>query len=356
MRFLSVAPLLASLLPFTTAAPYSNPLRTYDGGDPNIVYHDGYYYFISTTWDQIQMTRATTLNGLKNGTTKEVWSDTNPSRCCDVWAPEMHFVDNRWHIYYTAGTEGLDLDTQRSHVIEGGDSPWDDYSYLGQIGDDWAIDATVLYANNKRYLVYSGFGGGTGETNQSLIIAELLSPAVIGEPYLLSEPTQEWELSETPVNEGAAALYHAPTGRTWLSFAASFCWTPDYSLGLLEYDGCGDPLDRNSWTKTGPVFSSANGNFGTGHNSFFMSPDGTEVWSAYHSTPDPEGNCGSIRWSNALPVRFDAEGTPDFGEAPPANQTMRGPSGEPGEPWRGGWGGGKGNGHGKGGKGKGHHE
>lgn len=153
----------------------------------------------------------------------------------------------------------------------GGSTPWDDYSYLGQVRDDWAIDATVLYADNKRYLVYSGFDGSTGSGLQSLLIAELLTPATTGEARLLSEPTEEWELFEVGVNEGAAALYHPPTGRTWLSFAASFCWTPQYSLGLLEYDGVGDPLDAASWNKTGPVFSTANGNYGTGHNRYVAS-------------------------------------------------------------------------------------
>lgn len=37
-------------------------------------------------------------------------------------------------------------------------------------------------------------------------------------------------------------------------------------------------MDRSSWQKTGPVLSAANANFGTGHNCFFLSPDGTEIW------------------------------------------------------------------------------
>ena len=71
--------------------------------------HDGYYYFMcksrthfgrlpvadhlpATNWENLQMTRATTLEGLKTGETKLVWEDSDPSRCCNVWAPEMHFV------------------------------------------------------------------------------------------------------------------------------------------------------------------------------------------------------------------------------------------------------------------------
>lgn len=70
-------------------------------------------------------------------------------------------------------------------------------------------------------------------------------------------------------------LYHGDD--IWLSFSASYCGTPNYSLGLLHWNG-GDPLEASSWNKTGPVFAQANGNYGTGHNCFFTSPDGTEIW------------------------------------------------------------------------------
>lgn len=66
------------------------------------------------------------------------------------------------------------------------------------------------------------------------------------------------------VNEAAAPLYH--DGRVWLTYSASQCASPSYQLGLLEYDGVSDPLDAEAWTKTGPVFSSSEGNYGTGHN------------------------------------------------------------------------------------------
>lgn len=62
--------------------------------------------------------------------------------------------------------------------------------------------------------------------------------------------------------------------------------TPNYGLGLLRYNG-GDPLQRTSWEKDGRKYlSQANGNYGTGHNSFFMSPDGTQVWVSRHRKLD----------------------------------------------------------------------
>lgn len=61
-----------------------------------MTYSDGYYYLMTTTWTNLQITRATTLEGLKNGETRVVWTDANPTRCCNVWAPELHKIDNTY--------------------------------------------------------------------------------------------------------------------------------------------------------------------------------------------------------------------------------------------------------------------
>lgn len=51
----------------------------------------------------------------------------------------------------------------------------------------------------------------------------------------------------------------------------------------MHYNG-GDPLESSSWDKSyGPVFTQANGVFGTGHNCNFLSPDGTEIWVRFFS-------------------------------------------------------------------------
>lgn len=99
---------------------------------------------------------------------------------------------------------------------------------------------------------------------QSLCIAPLTAPGKIGATKVLSQPTQSWEKNGNPVMEGPAALYHG--GKTYLTYSASFCWTPNYSLGLLTWNGSGDPALENSWAKSGPYLTSANGNYGPGHN------------------------------------------------------------------------------------------
>lgn len=281
MRFvLATFSVLVALIDYSLGASFTNPLKTKDGSDPFIVHSgDGYYYLLTTTWSNIQVTRSKTLGGLKTGQTKVVWSDPTASRCCNVWAPEVHWIDNSWWIYYTAGTSA-NLDGQRSHVLRGmgalkpnpqesgqtddgigGATPWDTYSYAGQLLNEWAIDATILRFPNKNYFVYSCQRGGL----QSLCIAPMNSPTSLGAVSTLSQPTLAWErIGEFPVNEGPAAMYHG--GKTYLTYSASQCWSPSYQLGLLTYNGQGDPLSSSSWTKSGPVFSSANGNYGTAHN------------------------------------------------------------------------------------------
>lgn len=269
---------LAFAFDFAAGATYSNPLREENGSDPFIAYSGGYYYLMTTTWTDIQITRATTLAGLTDGETKVVYQDSEASRCCNLWAPEVHFLDGKWWIYYTAGND-VDLTGQKMHVLEGmcarsfnitptssdlltgGETPFDDYSYGGQLLEEWSIDGSILRVSDKKYLTYSC----QREGRQSLCLAEMNSPTSVGTPAILTVPTESWETQgEFPVAEGPVALYHE--NEIYIVYTGSQCWSPDYQLGYLRYDGSGDPLSTSSWSKTGPVFSSANGNFGTGHN------------------------------------------------------------------------------------------
>ncbi|KAF2177435.1 glycoside hydrolase family 43 protein [Zopfia rhizophila CBS 207.26] len=307
---------------FVGAATYSNPLKSTSGSDPHIVYTGGYYYLMTTTWTDLQITRATTLNGLKTGETKVVWTDSTSTRCCNVWAPELHYLGGIWYIYYSAGHSG-DVAAQHPHVLKGGTSPWDSYTYLAQLTTDWGIDGTILrFTSWGNFFVYSCFSGSL----QSLCIAPLTSPGSIGASKVLSTPTNSWETAGSPVNEGPAAMYHG--GKTFLSYSASYCGTASYALGLLTWNGSGDPSLSSSWTKTGPFLTSANRNYGPGHNGFFQSPDGTQIWNVYHATANSGGTCGRARYTMAQIVNWNSDGSPNFGTLAALGTVLQGPSGE----------------------------
>lgn len=71
---------------------FTNPLKNPNGSDPFIVHDSGFYYMTTTTWNNVQLTRATTIGGLKTAAPVTVYSTTTASRCCNVWAPEIHKI------------------------------------------------------------------------------------------------------------------------------------------------------------------------------------------------------------------------------------------------------------------------
>src|SRR3954469_13850909 len=82
------------------AGKFQNPINPRP--DPWMVFHEGNYYLATTQGDAIRIWKAPTLAGLKNTHPTTVWKDNDPTRSTGIWAPEFHFISNRWYLYYTA--------------------------------------------------------------------------------------------------------------------------------------------------------------------------------------------------------------------------------------------------------------
>jgi GH43 family beta-xylosidase len=314
----------------------NNPLNAFNGADPWLTYYEGNYYLATTTWASNWMMRMSpTLAGLKTATPVQIYYETDPSRCCNMWAPEFRLLDGpnglRWYFYYSAGTADT-LDNQHSHVLESaGTDPMGPYTYKGRLfdpmNDGWSIDGGILQLDDSLYFLFSAFQNNL----QSLYIAPMSDPWTIsGERVLISEPEYDWEMSGAPVNEGPVMLQH--DGTTFIVYSASACSTPDYKLGMLTYTG-GDPLSIDSWVKNPePVFerSDENGVFGPGHNGFFQSPDGTEDWIVYHANDSALGGCDSGRMTRVQRFTWNDDSTPNFGVPVAVTETIDAPSGDTG--------------------------
>lgn len=315
---------------------FENPVIG-DGADPWIVRHtDGYYYYTNTTGNNITVWKSKTVSGLQNADSKVVWSpDPDSPNDSHIWAPEMHFIEGKWYIYFAA-SDG-DMGKQRMHVIQSETAdPLSEYSYpegtaYGKIttpSDKWAIDGTILQHNGQYYFSWSGWEGDVN-VRQDLYIAPMTNPwTVSGERVELSRPEYEWEkIGEPHVNEGPQFLRN-PNGQLFLIYSASGSWTDDYKLGLLTLTGS-DPLDPNAWEKKPvPIFvkDPAVGVFGPGHNGFFTSPDGTEDWIIYHAAKF-EG-AGWNRNVRMQKFSWNTDGTPNFGTPVATGAWQAVPSGE----------------------------
>src|SRR4051812_42502861 len=85
---------------------FDNPLVT-QRADPHVLLHsDGYYYYTATVpeYDRIELRRASSLDALGKAEAKVVWrKHTSGIMGAHIWAPEIHHIDGKWYIYFTAG-------------------------------------------------------------------------------------------------------------------------------------------------------------------------------------------------------------------------------------------------------------
>lgn len=313
------------------AQTFSNPIG--DLADPHITYYNNYYYLTGTTGANITIKKAATLNALKFTAGVVVFTPPSGGPCCNYWAPELHRINNKWYVYYTAGTN-MDISSQRTWVIENAsDDPvagtWIDKGQIYHQSENfWAIDGSVFQLKDKNYFIWSGQSNASS-TVQHIYIAEMSNPwTLTGPRVLLSSPEYLWERNGE-INEGPVVIQK--NEKVFLVYSASACWTDDYALGILTMNESDDPLNKSSWTKSSqPVFvtNTAAFAYGPGHNGFFLSPDGTEVWNTYHATTIEAGACDFTRTTRAQKMAWNADGTPDFGAPVKTGDILTAPSGE----------------------------
>ncbi|MGW4026834.1 family 43 glycosylhydrolase, partial [Streptomyces sp. NPDC005009] len=93
-------------VPASPAVTYTNTLAE-QRADPHIWKHtDGFYYFTATVpaYDRIVLRRATTIQGLSSAAETTLWTrHASGVMGAHIWAPEIHFVDGKWYVYFAAG-------------------------------------------------------------------------------------------------------------------------------------------------------------------------------------------------------------------------------------------------------------
>jgi GH43 family beta-xylosidase len=273
----------------TKSETFTNPIG--NGADPWVIKHNGYYYVcqsngnINSKGISVRKSKKLTEMGKPITVWKAPGQGWNASH---IWAPELHFFNNKWYIYYAAGKAGPPYIHQRSGVLESvTDDPQGAYIDKGilntgidkadETGTIWAIDVTVGTIGGKLYAVWSGWekNAATDKTSQHLYIAEMSNPWTISSARVkISSPDQPWETGG-PLNLNEGPQFLMRNNQVFIIYSTRESWTPEYRLGQLRLKNISkSPLDVANWKKSGPVFQGTEKVLVTGHASFTQSPDG----------------------------------------------------------------------------------
>ncbi len=279
-----------------------NPLGVKELGDPFILYDEGYYYMYATSI----------------GTGFKVWKTSNPTSWSSAgvayskspssfgeinyWAPEVYKYNGKYYMFYSAQ---YTLDNGKTRMAIGcasSESPTGPFTDMVPkkplFSPDYSvIDANVLFDKSGKIYLYYARDCSDNIINGkhiSQIYGVELSPdfkGVIGEPVLLATPTDSWETASGNYmwNEGPCVFER--NGKYYMMYSANYYEDSNYSVGCAVSDS---PLGEYKKYKNNPVLKGDGKKVsGSGHNNIFSSPDGTELYTVYHSHTDPSAGGGN---------------------------------------------------------------
>ena len=297
--------------------------------DPYVYRHsDGTYYFTASVpaYDSIVLRKSHSLNGLSTSAETVIWKKhASGPMGAHIWAPELHYLENKWYIYFAAGNaespwhirpyilECADEDPLTGTWVEKGmiqPAEGDDFSFQA-----FSLDATILENKGKYYYIWAE-KVGVGKQISNLYISGMASPTRLETvQVLLTTPDYDWERYGYWVNEGPAIL--KKNGKIYLTYSASDTGI-HYCLGMLSVDENDDLLDPENWHKERmPVLATneALGIYGPGHNCFTVEENGNSIM-VFHARTETkiEGNplYNPNRHAMMLEVTWNEKGKPVF--------------------------------------------
>lgn len=297
--------------------------------DPYVYRHsDGTYYFTASVpaYDSIVLRKSHSLNGLSTSAETVIWKKhASGPMSAHIWAPELHYLENKWYIYFAAGNaespwhirpyilECTDEDPLTGTWVEKGmiqPAEGDDFSFQA-----FSLDATILENKGKYYYIWAE-KVGVGKQISNLYISRMSSPTRLETAQvLLTTPDYDWERYGYWVNEGPAIL--KKNGKIYLTYSASDTGI-HYCLGMLSVDENDDLLDPENWHKERmPVLATdeALGIYGPGHNCFTVDENGNSIM-VFHARTETkiEGNplYNPNRHAMMLEVTWNEKGKPVF--------------------------------------------
>lgn len=305
---------------------FTNPVRN-DGADPWLFYHDGYYYYTSTTGtSSVKLTKVANIGDLmrSNGTTIYTPEEGKPWSA-STWSPTiLHYTDEEvgegnggWYMYFGGEAESNIIDVgHRMYVLKCLDGD----NLLGRWGNPvtgevnhpqrvsapsipdfdevWAAGQGDIRINGKVYVLYvTEQNRYTSNFYQTINIIPMTNPWTFeGTSTVICKPTYDWEthgygyigdgIWAPKVVEAATPVY-GNDGSVFIVYSGSNFSTDYYCLGQLKFKG-GDPTLAKNWEKKStPILAQGNGVRGTGSASYVVDTAG-QGWVCYNAYLDSD--------------------------------------------------------------------
>lgn len=261
---LTIEPLVAKEQPTNT---YQNPVfGAFSGADPYVLYHDGLYYLYCSGY-------APYNDGYWYYTSPDLVNWARGERCAEpvddveagkYWAPEVYEINGK---FYLIATVNLHI------AVAVADSPRGPFVYQEDLLVDKGIDGHIFIDDDGRmYLFYT--------INTRVWGCEL---EMNGNHMSVKQDTVRTVFGPgTSGEEGPFLLKH--NGLYYLTTSTNSYTSPDYSINLSISD---TPLGDYERYDGNPILSKTSQVHGTGHHSFVMSPDGSEMFIVYHKHARP---------------------------------------------------------------------
>ena len=314
--------------PTSRPATYRNPLDV-SVADPFIFREGDTYYLYGTEASDglLVWTSRDLVNWQNRGHAFQRTNDTWSRR--DFWAPELFKHREKYYLHFTA-MGGEERNRRRRRVVLAeGDSPLGPFREVRAPWFDGVerpiIDGHVFRDDDGQLYLYTVHLDTPPKHKSFEIHVQKLDDKLrpSDDSTMAISPSLDWE--GEMVNEGPFVLRRGDT--YVLTWSANPYWDRNYSVGIATAKS---PL--GPWTKstTGQILKATDHVSGPGHHSFVESPDGKELFIAYHVHRDPKnGRSGRLLAIDRVRWVEDANGLPMLKVEGPTHTPQPMPSGAP---------------------------
>ena len=235
--------------------------------DPDVIYHDGYYYLYATgSAEGYRVQRSTDLVN---------WTDVGVAAAYgslygitkNYWAPDVEYIDGKFYMVVSCNeTLGLAVS----------DSPTGPFvATTAEPLYRKSIDGHIFVDDDGRiYLYFVSWRGSYGIYGVELD-RETMAPIASSERMII-RPTEDWEKHQGNVTEGPYMLKH--NGIYYMTYSGSHYQSQKYAVGYAVSDS---PLGTYEKYALNPIMIGTGYIAGVGHHCIVTKPDG-EMMIVYH--------------------------------------------------------------------------